>query len=77
MCRGDKEGLRRKDVEQLVKTFRPATTSVELEQKVGPVKGRITYNDVRHILLSEPLPKVCGVLECLRPFQCGKEETIQ
>lgn len=58
MCRGDMEGLRKRDVERLVRTFRPNIPASELEQLVGPIKARITYSQLKSILQVDCLPKV-------------------
>lgn len=58
MTRGDKEGLRKRDIERIIRTFRPSTTAAEFEHIIGPLKGRITFTDLRGILTSHSLPKV-------------------
>lgn len=58
MCRGEKEGLRKKDIERIIRSFRPCTSSSEFEQLVGQLKARFTYAEVKHILMKESLPKV-------------------
>jgi hypothetical protein len=58
LSHGGKEGLRKRDVELLIRTFRPNITSSELEQIVGPIKGRITFSHLRSVLQSDALPKV-------------------
>ena len=61
MSRGDKDGLRKRDVDLLVRTFRPNITANELEQIVGPIKGRVTYSSLRTILQSSALPQVLPI----------------
>jgi hypothetical protein len=58
MCRGEKEGLRRKDIERIVRCFRPCISSSEFDQLVGPIKARVTFGEVKHLLMKESLPKV-------------------
>lgn len=58
MSRGDKEGLRKRDVELLIRTFRPNITSSEMEQIVGPIKGRVTFTMLRSMLQAPALPRV-------------------
>lgn len=58
MTRGDKEGLRKRDIERIIRTFRPNTTAAEFEHIVGPLKGRITFTELKGILMSDVLPKV-------------------
>lgn len=56
--RGDKEGLRRKDVDCLIRTFRPDMTPTEVEQVLGPIKGRMTYSQLHSTLSVDALAKV-------------------
>ena len=58
MSRGDKEGLRKRDIERIIRTFRPNTTAAEFEHIVGPLKGRIPFSEVKGILMSDAIPKV-------------------
>lgn len=59
MCRGDKEGLRKRDIERLVRTFRPTMAANELEQLLGPIKSRVTLNSLKQILSTDLMSKVC------------------
>jgi hypothetical protein len=58
LCRGDKDGLRKSDIERAVRAFKPNITQSEVEQLVGPIKGRVTFNSLRSILQSNTLPMV-------------------
>eukprot|EP00892_Ulva_mutabilis_P011885 jgi/Ulvmu1/9069/UM005_0162.1 len=57
MTRGDREGLRKRDIERIIRTFRPTTTAAEFEHIIGPLKGRITFSEVKGILMSDSIPK--------------------
>lgn len=73
MTRGDREGLKKRDIERIIRTFRPHTTAAEFDHIIGPLKGRITYAEVKSILVSESIPKVClGVFPCVWSTADGK-----
>ena len=60
LCRGDKDGLRRKDVDLLIRTLQPNMGASEIEQILGPVKGRMSYAQLYSTLQTDALAKVCS-----------------
>jgi hypothetical protein len=58
LSRGAKNGITRRDAEHLLRQFHPNLAPSNFEQIIGPIKGRLTYGELKALLQSDALPMV-------------------